>query len=224
MRFNESNPQRMYRSNRRPNYRSNGDGDAADGYGAYNFQAHPQPENPFRRWELNSENNSFRPASVRRITDGTFPNGNGNNQSQGQHQNQRRSNQNQEIRVEVNHQPIDAIAPSTSSAARAIPSTSNTNNNAAENGEATSGSQLRADRRKFENAALSSSTESTSETEHKVLSPDLSTARRYSDNTEDDQYNTGNSSSTDDEENDETISEMNTNDTDFSERINEQSN
>lgn len=35
----------------------------------------PTASDPFRRWELNSENNSFRPA-VRRITDGTFPNRN----------------------------------------------------------------------------------------------------------------------------------------------------
>lgn len=34
-------------------------------------ERHPTSD-PFRRWELNSENNSFRPA-VRRITDGTFP-------------------------------------------------------------------------------------------------------------------------------------------------------
>lgn len=36
------------------------------------FERSPTSD-PFRRWELNSENNSFRPA-VRRITDGTFPN------------------------------------------------------------------------------------------------------------------------------------------------------
>lgn len=35
----------------------------------------PPTSDPFRQWELNSENNSFRPA-VRRITDGTFPNRN----------------------------------------------------------------------------------------------------------------------------------------------------
>lgn len=212
MRFNETNPHRMSRSNRQANYRSNQGNNS--GYGMndlpYNFRAHPQPENPFRRWELNSENNSFRPASVRRITDGTFPNG---NQNQAQFQ-----LRNQGVHVEVNHQPIvDTNAPSTSSASRPVQSTSNSSN-----AEASSSAQLRADRRVFENAALSSSTESASETENnKILSPDLS-ARRYSENTEDDQYNSGNSSSTDEEENDETISEMNTNDTDFSERINEQ--
>lgn len=213
MRFNESNPQRMYRSNRQGNYRSN-DGDNGVNDSPYSFRAHPPPENPFRRWELNSENNSFRPALVRRITDGTFPNGNNPNHCQIWHQREPQR-QNQAVRVEVNHQPVDANAPSTSSVAHAVSSTSN-----ASNAEAASSSQLRADRRLFENVALSSSTESASETENKVLSPDLS-ARRYSENTEDDQYHSGNSSSTDEEENDETISEMNTNDTDFSERINE---
>lgn len=229
MRFNQANPHRMYRSNRRPNYRpnetENGGYDVNDM--PYNYRATPPPpENPFRRWEL-SENNSFRPASVRRITDGTFPNGNhqnGNYRGPGANTSNPSGdipNQGggcQEVRVEINNQPVEACA-STSSAAssRPVPSTSsNTTNNAATPSRA----HLRLDRRTFENGALSSSTESASENENKVRSPDLS-GRRYSENTEDDQYNSGNSSCTDDDGNDETISELNT---DNSERINDQSN
>lgn len=201
----ETNPHRMYGPNRRPNFRSNQNinnpGYNANEVPSYNYPVNPQPENPFRRWELNSENNSFRPASVRRITDGTFPNAN---------------NQSQEVRVEINQQPVEENAPA-AAAVIAIASTSSSNSSNFNNNRAASSSQLRADRRAFENGALSSSTESASEAENKVLSPDLS-ARRYSENTEDDQYKSGNSSSTDDEENDETISEFNTNDTDNSER------
>lgn len=217
MRFNERNPHRMY--DRRANYRPN----EADNSGyeineqPYDVRGNQQPENPFRRWELNSENNSFRPASVRRITDGTFPNGN-----------------NQQIRIEVDAHSADASGSGTVSTSstplvtRAANANSNdravasTSRGATHNAEAsTSSAKLRPDRKAFENATLSSSTES-AETESKILSPDLS-ARRYSENTEDDQYNSGNSSATDDEGNDETISELNTNDTDNSERINEQS-
>lgn len=52
---------------------------------ANRMQSHPPSlaSDPFRHWELNSENNSFRPAqAVRRITDGTLP-----------HHNNTRSNQ-----------------------------------------------------------------------------------------------------------------------------------
>lgn len=60
-----------------------------------NFDA---SNDPFRRWELNSENNSFRPAqAIRRITDGTFP-----------------SNR-QTVRIEINHvEEAPAPQPSTS--------------------------------------------------------------------------------------------------------------
>lgn len=217
MRFNERNSNRMY--DRRANYRPNESDNSGYEMNEYNFRGNQQPENPFRRWELNSENNSFRPASVRRITDGTFPNGNN------QHQNQR-------IRIEVDAEasgsgtasssgtPLVTRATTSSANDHAVASTSRSASHSAD--ASTSSAKLRPDRRAFENAALSSSTES-AETESKILSPDLS-ARRYSENTEDDQYNnSGNSSSTDDEGNDETISELNTNDTDNSERINEHS-
>lgn len=228
MRFNETNPHRMYRSNRRSNYRRNESGNG--GYDVndmpYNYRATPPPpENPFRRWELNSENNSFRPALVRRITDGTFPNGNH------QHGNHHDSNAignianlcggSQEVRVEINNQPLEACASASSAALSSRPVATPSANN----GGSSSRAYLRSDRKTFENGALSSSTESASETETKVCSPDLS-GRRYSENTEDDQYNnSGNSSCTDDDGNDDTISELHTNnDTDNSDRINDQSN
>lgn len=246
MRFNESNSRRTYGPNRRPNYRRPETERTAYDMNdmPYDYRATPPPlENPFRRWQLNSENNSFRPASVRRITDGTFPNGaaaaaaTNQNPNEAMHISNGHPNPNgnsQEVRVEINNQPVDAgastsAAPSTSRAT--LPSaTANAHGNAIATGndEASTSvsSKLRPDRRAFENGALSSSTESTSETENKILSPDLSVARRYSENTEDDQYNCSNSSSTDDDDgNDDTISELHTNDTtDNSERINEQSN
>lgn len=212
MRFNEANSHRMYGTNRHANYRPN-EGDNS-GYETndipYNFRVNTQPENPFRRWELNSENNSFRPASVRRITDGTFPNGN---------------NQNLPFHVGFNHRAMNAnshnstFARASTSKDRSVAGKTTFKKSTINNGEASSSSLLRSDRRAFENAALSSSTESASEYDNKILSPDLS-ARRYSENTEDDQYNSGNTSS-DEDGNDETISELNTNDTDNSERINE---
>lgn len=77
----------------------------------HNAQTYPQnisenhnrfevSNDPFRRWELNSENNSFRPAqSVRRITDGTFPN----------------NSQRQTVRIQINHiETNESPQPSTS--------------------------------------------------------------------------------------------------------------
>lgn len=136
----------------------------------------PHAENPFRRWELNSENNSFRPASVRRITDGTFPH----------------SAPNQTVRIDV-EQNVN----------QAVPSTSRQNDDAI--GE--SSSQQSKSQSDFGQAAACSSTESSSENENKIFSPNLS-ARRYSENTEDDQYNTSNSSTiTDGEDSDASQSE-----------------
>lgn len=202
MRFNENNPYPyMCGMNGRPDYRPNqvDPGYAPNNNIPYRFNGNAQPENPFRRWELNSENNSFRPASVssvRRITDGTYP----------------YRNVNQEVRVCIN-QPANDPIPSTSAAARAEAHCSSVSNA----GKTSSSLQLRPDRKAFEKCTLTSSTESASETENKVLSPDLS-AHRYSENTEDDQYNSGSSSSSDDEGNNETISEPNANDTDNSDR------
>lgn len=125
-------------------------------------------ENPFRRWELNSENNSFRPAIVRPITDGTFPNNNNNTQT---------------VRVD-----IDYSSNRNSSIAECEPSTSREINQHA-----------RPEDKDLGRGAGCSSTESSSETENKIFSPDLS-ARRYSENTEDDQYNISQSSTITDEE------------------------
>lgn len=63
-------------------------------------QRQPQPQvnvaDPFRHWELNSENNSFRPAhSIRRITDGTFPSP---------------SSRHQDIRIEITDSTGEAVA------------------------------------------------------------------------------------------------------------------
>lgn len=144
------------------------------------IQPQADGENPFRRWELNSENNSFRPAVVRRITDGTFPN-----------------NNTQTVRVDINHS-----VNSNSSAANCEPSTSTREMS----------QQARSDDKDLGRGAACSSTESSSETENKIFSPDLS-ARRYSENTEDDQYNTSESQSTitDGEDSDENSFDSQTN-------------
>lgn len=272
MRFNDSHLRRAYASNGRrwPSHqRTNGMDYNSMGYDAnelpYNYCASPPPppENPFRQWELNSENNSFRPANVRRITDGTYPYGGHQLQQQQQREHQQRQSAAnavpignatvaagtaKEVRLEINNQPFVEGSSSATSTSNSTPSTSRTviastsggaNNSKLKNdhGESSSASasssksQLRLDRQAFESGALSSSTESASETENKVRSPELS-GRRYSENTEDDQYNnsTGTSSSTDDDgdggvgdgdddENDDTISELHTIDTtDNSER------
>lgn len=248
MRVNDSNLHHSYASNGRqwPTSYQRHEIDNSMGYDAnelpYNYCASPPPppENPFRQWELNSENNSFRPASViRRITDGTFPNG-GQQQQSVQSSNWTNDNTpnnaaastSQEVRVEINSQPLvddgastSNSTPSTSRAAIAGQNAVVNKNTPAESSSSSTKCQLRFDRHIFESGALSSSTESASETE-KVRSPE----RRYSENTEDDQYNNsiGNSSSTDDaggdgddDENDDTISELHTFDTtDNSERIN----
>lgn len=257
MRFNDSQLRRAYASNGRrwPNYQRTNEMDYNSmRYDAnelpYNYCASPPPppENPFRQWELNSENNSFRPANVRRITDGTYPYPNvGYYQQQQREHQQLQSVANpmpignataQEVRLEINNQPFVEVSSSAPSTSNSTPSTSraataSTSNAKLKNGHnesssaSSSKSQLRL--QAFESGALSSSTESASETENKVRSPEC---RRYSENTEDDQYNnsTGSSSSTDDDgdggvgegdddENDDTISELHTIDTtDNSER------
>lgn len=257
MRFNDSQLRRAYASNGRrwPNYQLTNEMDYNSmRYDAnelpYNYCASPPPppENPFRQWELNSENNSFRPANVRRITDGTYPYPNvGYYQQQQREHQQLQSVANpmpignataQEVRLEINNQPFVEVSSSAPSTSNSTPSTSraataSTSNAKLKNGHnesssaSSSKSQLRL--QAFESGALSSSTESASETENKVRSPEC---RRYSENTEDDQYNnsTGSSSSTDDDgdggvgegdddENDDTISELHTIDTtDNSER------
>lgn len=276
MRFNDSRLRHAYASNGRrwpPSYQRTNEMDYSNsmGYDAnelygnnYCASPPPPPENPFRQWELNSENNSFRPANVRRITDGTYPNGGQQVQLQPAaipNGNAKGSAGNaQEVRLEINNQPLveasTSTANSTPSTSRAVIASasggaggsSNISKIKNNNGELSSAistatasassssskGQLRFDRQLFESGgALSSSTESASETENKVRSPEMS-VRRYSENTEDDQYNnsTGTSSSTDDDgdggggdgdddENDDTISELHTIDTtDNSERIN----
>lgn len=146
-----------------------------------NLSLQPQAiSDPFRRWELNSENNSFRPA-IRRITDGTLPQNNLHNQ--------------QVVRVEINHHSPESAEAGPSNANAILQNTDKSNKM-----PSTSGAHLRRpERRAFENSTLSSSTESASESENKVLSPDLS-GRRYSENTEDDQYNTNSTASSTEEE------------------------
>lgn len=151
-------------------------------------------ENPFRRWELNSEHNSFRPAPIRRITDGTFPN---NVQMH-----------NRTIRAEINRAaPQQNAGPST---VDCVPTTSRSNG---ESSAESSRSYNQSDNNRDNGpGATCSSTESSSEADNKVFSPDLS-ARRYSENTEDDQYNNTSQSSTitDGEDSDENSFDSQTN-------------
>lgn len=157
----------------------------------------PLLSDPFRQWELNSENNSFRPA-IRRITDGTFPHN--------------IYNHNQIVRVEINHHSPDAPTPTAAALLHPKPSTSNANTNLTLNKPSQRDSnQMSSVKIKFENNTLSSSTESTSATQdNKNLSPDLS-ARRYSENTEDDQESSCKSLSR--AENDDSVSDVDDDDT-----------
>lgn len=115
-------------------------------------------ENPFRQWELNSENNSFRPAPIRRITDGTFP----QNAS---------ANQSNRVPAVNGHRPNDQ------------PSCSYRNSGQA-------------------SYSAEETVKTADDAKKLVFSPDLS-ARRYSENTEDDQYK--NSHSTDDNDDDDSL-------------------
>lgn len=128
------------------------------------------PNDPFHRWELNSENNSFRPA-IRRITDGTFP----PNRSPANCGSSSRM-----VRVEINHHSPERTAPAQrpqgqQPSALSEPSISRGRQH------------LSPAQNQTENNALSSSTESTSAAlDVKVSSPEMGN-RRYSENTEDDQ-------------------------------------
>lgn len=127
-------------------------------------------ENPFRRWELNSENNSFRPASsVRRITDGTYP----------QH-----FNNNPSMRV-INNRNC-----SNRSNGMDEPSCSYRTKEQADDQHGGRGSCRTMD----QNEGAANSTD----TKKQIFSPDLS-ARRYSENAEDDQYKNSHSTDNDDD-------------------------
>lgn len=134
---------------------------------------------PFRNWELNTENNSFRPAGsgmtrdIRRITDGTYPSAAGN--LTGQHLQLSSSAKSSPMRrlPTVKSEPTSSVAvASTSSAAISVTAIATV-----------AGAAERVTTPKLVAASvLDSRTESGNDSP----SPDL--GRRYSDDTEDDQH------------------------------------
>lgn len=145
---------------------------------------------PFQRWELNSENNSFRPA-IRRITDGTFPPNRQPNVGLRM----------QTVRAEINRPTPEQVSPPPQAQENAI------------NGQERNSASRAVDR----NNPLNSSTESTSAAQENKISSPVATDRRYSENTEDDQVS---SKSTTQSEESDFISKTHSNSSEYQENDN----